>query len=403
MGTSTIGRAYFDALLRRAQSHTSGHDFELAPDLLSHVIISKEEHDYLQQCSRDYALLKSALFRGGLTVDTLNTLLAGESEAIAGGAVQHDHIPEGTFMKPESVPVAMRAPHGRRGPPNSDDSETGSEELDLPQPRPLHRAHSLEQTESCADDYSDDEQHGYKQERGARQRIPMHDQRTILITNLAERTTHKDIAEVVRGGRLLDIFLRNDRSATVSFVEGAADFLTYVKRNDVYLRAKRLEFRWADRQFYVPPHISNKIAGGATRNLIVRGMAGKVTEGQIREHLDHIHNLVVVDVYFQNGDAHISTNSIHNALFARTCMMSRTIYKGIRIDWGSDQCAAALPPPAMRSRPPAMRLSSIPFSMSNTYALLDTGSEIDSDGPNESFMSNGIPLDRNDWTCAAVA
>ena len=134
----------------------------------------------------------------------------------------------------------------------------------------------------------------------------------------------------------------------------------------------------------------------------MRGVAGKVTEGQIREHLNHIHNLVVVDVYFKNGDAHISLNSIHNALFARTCMMSRTVYKGTRIDWGSDRCAAALPQPAMRSRPPVMRVPSIPFSMTNTYALLDTGSEIDSDGPNESFMSNGIPLDRNDWARAAV-
>ena len=127
-------------------------------------------------------------------MDTLDTLLAGESEAVADGTAQHDHSPEGTLNKSKSVPVTMRALHGHRGPPNLDDSETGSEELDLPQPRPLYRAHSLEQTESCADDYSEDEQHGYKQERGARQRIPMHDQRTILITNFAERTTHKDLS-----------------------------------------------------------------------------------------------------------------------------------------------------------------------------------------------------------------
>jgi hypothetical protein len=173
-------------------------------------------------------------------MDTLNTLLAGESEAGVDGAAQYVYSPEETFTKPKSVSVSMRAPHMHRGLVNSDDSETGSEQLDLPQPRPLHRANSDELTESCADDYSDDEQHGYKQERGARQRIPLHDQRTILISNLAECTTHKDIAKVVRGGRVLDIFLRNDRSAAVSFVEGAADFLTYVKRNDVYLHAKRV-------------------------------------------------------------------------------------------------------------------------------------------------------------------
>ncbi|KAJ4382104.1 hypothetical protein N0V86_002433 [Didymella sp. IMI 355093] len=314
MGTVTIGRAYFDALLR------------------SNVIISKEEHDHMQQCSRDYALLKSALFRGGLSMDTLNTLLAGESEANADDTSHYDYSPEKTFIKLAPVPDTLKAPHGH-----------------------------------------------YK------------------------RTTHKDIAGVVRGGRLLDIFLRNDRSATVSFVEGAANFLSYIKRNDIYLHAKRLEFRWADRQFHVPPHISNKIVGGATRNLIVRGVASRVTEEQIRDHLNHIHNLVVVEVYFHNGDAYISTNSIHNALFARTCMMSRMVYKGTRIDWAPDECAAALPQPIMRSRSPVMRIPSVPFSTTNAYALLDTGSEIDSDGPNESFVSNGIPLDRNNGASAVVA
>jgi hypothetical protein len=57
---------------------------------------------------------------------------------------------------------------------------------------------------------------------------------------LSDHTTHKDLAGIIRGGRLLDIHLRNDRSATVSFVEGAADFLTYAKRNDIYLHTKRV-------------------------------------------------------------------------------------------------------------------------------------------------------------------
>jgi hypothetical protein len=129
--------------------------------------------------------------------------------------------------------------------------------------------------------------------------------------------------------------------------------LAYAKRKDIYLHTKRLEFRWNDRQFHVPSHVANKIANGASRNLIIRGALGKLTANQIRDHLDHIHNLVVsqqarssikttqrsymdsqvLDIYFRGGDAFISTNSIHNALFARTCMMSRTGYKGLRIDW----------------------------------------------------------------------
>lgn len=75
---------------------------------------------------------------------------------------------------------------------------------------------------------------------GTRQAFPHNDQRTILFTNLSDKTTHKDITDLVRGGRLLDVYLRNDRCATVSFVEGAADFMAYAKRNDLYLHTKRV-------------------------------------------------------------------------------------------------------------------------------------------------------------------
>jgi hypothetical protein len=72
--------------------------------------------------------------------------------------------------------------------------------------------------------------------------LAQHDQRTILFTNLHEKTTHKDLTGMLRGGRLLDIYLRNDRSATVSFAEGAAEFMNYAKRNDFYIHNKRVKF-----------------------------------------------------------------------------------------------------------------------------------------------------------------
>lgn len=66
--------------------------------------------------------------------------------------------------------------------------------------------------------------------------------RTVLLANLAEGTTHAEIADVVRGGMLLDIYLRTDRTASVSFLQEAAaqDFFRYVKRHDLYIRGKRV-------------------------------------------------------------------------------------------------------------------------------------------------------------------
>lgn len=69
------------------------------------------------------------------------------------------------------------------------------------------------------------------------------DQRTILLQNLPDLVTHKDIVDIVRGGLLLDVYLRTqDRSASVSFVDGTAAqaFLSYAKRNGVYVRGRRV-------------------------------------------------------------------------------------------------------------------------------------------------------------------
>ena len=69
------------------------------------------------------------------------------------------------------------------------------------------------------------------------------EQRTITIKNLSDRATHQDIVDIIRGGPLLDVFLRpHDKMASVSFVEGAAaaDFLHHVRRNDIYVHGKRV-------------------------------------------------------------------------------------------------------------------------------------------------------------------
>jgi hypothetical protein len=152
----------------------------------------------------------------------------------------------------------------------------------------------------------------------------------------------------------------------------------------------------------VPNHISNKIAGGATRNLLVRGAGGKLTADQIRDHLDHIHNLVVVDINFYNGDAYVSTNSIHNAVFGRTCMMSRTAYKGLRIDYYPDECAVPLPHPASKAHTTPSTAAVKPKPITNVYALLDTGSSDDSEPEDESYMTEGVRVDRHHWPSAAA-
>jgi hypothetical protein len=186
-------------------------------------------------------LLKSALFRGGLTTETLETLLEGESGV--GTAREHSHYhyhTDTTFSNPGPAPSGPRHQYEFESSPMSDDAGLGNGLHRDVQPRGVYqRGLSYGQPESSinsATKNEDDQEH--------EQRLPIHDQRTVLIANLSERTTHKDLAGIIRGGRLLDIFLRNDRTATISFVEGAADFVSYTKRTDIYLHTKRVSTGW---------------------------------------------------------------------------------------------------------------------------------------------------------------
>lgn len=69
-----------------------------------------------------------------------------------------------------------------------------------------------------------------------------HENRSLIIKGLSNRTTLVDITKVVRGGAILNLsMLNHDRHALVSFVDpiAAEKFLIFSKRTDIYIRGKR--------------------------------------------------------------------------------------------------------------------------------------------------------------------
>ena len=112
-------------------------------------------------------------------------------------------------------------------------------------PPPYSRNCSFDHDDSSfPSDEKDDVAYGFDPAlRNGKQYQSREDRRTLVFKGLSDRTTHKDIVDVISGGALLDIFLRpRERMASVSFVEGAAaqDFFTYTRRNDIYIRGKRV-------------------------------------------------------------------------------------------------------------------------------------------------------------------
>ncbi|KAF2016112.1 hypothetical protein BU24DRAFT_194059 [Aaosphaeria arxii CBS 175.79] len=350
----------------------------------------------MMQAVRDFNTLKSVLFQGGLSVETLETLLRGDV-----GLTEKEHARrtfgndkwENSNCKPSAC-SQQRCPTGQA-------SVSDTSTLDEGQESPGVYLHDMYgHTDACgvADSVNDTmKSDGQGVRNHSVQSLLDMDRRTILVKNVSDRTTYKDLVSVIRGGRLLDVRLRNDRTATVSFVEGAQEFLTYAKRNDVYLHTKRLEFCWNHHQFNLPPYVAYNIARGATRNILVRDAARRnLTADQIRDHLDHIHELKVVDITFKDGDVLISTNSVHNAISARACLMSRTVYKGLRLEWHADQCAASLPPARYITRTkPIMRPQPAQTSpMTNPYTMLcmDDADSVSGGDDNDSSCSSGSIL-----------
>ena len=73
--------------------------------------------------------------------------------------------------------------------------------------------------------------------------LERHAKRTILLLDLSITVVHSDILTAIRGGQLLEVYLRKrQRSASVSFVyeEDAKAFYDYVRKHGLYIRNKRV-------------------------------------------------------------------------------------------------------------------------------------------------------------------
>ena len=78
---------------------------------------------------------------------------------------------------------------------------------------------------------------------GRRQQYLKHAKRTLHLTNLPDGVMHSEVTDVVRGGILLDVYIRsNDRVAAISFLEEkhAQAFFQHIRRNDLHIRGRRV-------------------------------------------------------------------------------------------------------------------------------------------------------------------
>ncbi|KAG6017593.1 hypothetical protein E4U54_005840 [Claviceps lovelessii] len=355
------------------------------------VNIPQNEYKHLVKIARKYNILCNNLRNGGVQQETLNLLSSQTAPASSDAESQFDissyHSATSTDGPEKGHGLTSRLAS------YSTPFHTGSAHVLRPHTHSSFPLGTWQETQAfgrhltSSDDSGSDSPDPPK--RSSLERISRLDfervtTRTVQLCNLSKNTTLADITSVVRGGFLVDIFLRTrDNTVALSFLHSrdAHAFYDYVQKNGLNINGTEVreekpfhfshvqnktqglvEVRWNDRQFVLAGHIAHKIGLGACRNLVVRYCNPNQKEQDIIDDLEHIHNLTIISVEFIGGHCFISTNSVNAAMFARTCS---------RIEWGVDECAQPLHKlPTARPRRADIKSNPAQSSGTNRFELL---------------------------------
>ncbi|KAF8246270.1 hypothetical protein K440DRAFT_369831 [Wilcoxina mikolae CBS 423.85] len=371
--SASASRFYDDPSNSMATSNGYGRDassYDHRTSSPQSVTISQEEYQTLRQSFDEYNALRSTLLAGGVTTENLQILIntglqqqSAQQEQNGNSAVEREPF---TVLQPPSEdsahsnfltsparvnvrlakdPEETHVPNGRHS--HSHGNGFGANVSPTIAPK------SESTNENTNGGHYNHMQDGNKARR------------TLFFTNIPKDATYPDLVDVVRGGALVDVWMKNsDRCASVSFVDpaDAEAYFRYAKKNDIYIKGRRVDIKWreASRQFVILRNVSRQIQhDGASRILRLRNVPSSLTEERLREDLDHIANLRVERIVRLNGgsDIQCNLNSVCAALFARTCLRSRANYKVCKIEFGVDECAKPLPdfkeykPPRQKTSP----------------------------------------------------
>ncbi|KAI5815576.1 hypothetical protein BZA77DRAFT_74341 [Pyronema omphalodes] len=377
---TTVNSRYEDSFAAMATVTGNGNDYEVSYDHDT-VLVTKEEYESLRTCYNEYHALRNTLLNGGVTEENLQILITtGLAAAAAANPPLSPQLPP--TPRSESTPLfatPTRTTIRTAKDPNA--STNGS--YDGKQGNGIHGTRgdghiygNGSHAHRAADSYPSPEResssrhaaggHGYGYTNNHHstahanshanhngndgQVVESKARRTLFFCNLPKDATYADLVAVVKGGPLVDVWMKNqDHCASVSFVnpEDADNYLRWAKRNGVVVLGRRVEIRYREpsRQFTILRNVLRQIQNdGASRVLRLRKVSPSITDQRLRDDLDHIANLRIEKLIRTSPSEIIcNLNSVCAALFARTCLRSRAAYKGCKIEFGIDDCAQPLP------------------------------------------------------------
>ncbi|KAL7275459.1 hypothetical protein RUND412_001587 [Rhizina undulata] len=409
--TVTIDKTYFETLLRKANVHGSEPAYNNGPSITDNITVTKGYHDELVRLAREYNALRNSLISGGVTVENLELLIRTglEDDQWTQNGI-YISVPLSSGSSDAGVPLASTLVHRESSaipihhPPTpttqSFRTQPESDFVDTSVRSPQTNGHGYHRRRNV-EDYANSDATTKQDDHGSKKGYEFRDgasarNRTIFFTNLSDKTTYASLLEAVRGGAVVDAWMKpSDHCASISFVEpeAAEAFYRYAKKNDIYIDGRRINLEWREpaRQFVVLPNILRQIHAGATRNLLLCNIPSNLTEQRLLDDLDHIANLSVEKIVFDKvaNTVQVNLNSVCVACFARTCLKSRAFYKRIKVDFGIDECAKSLPDfKAYRKETPRQNLQEKKIANRFDALALDDDNDDDDDDDDDGLLED---------------
>ncbi|KAI1212283.1 uncharacterized protein F4807DRAFT_365397 [Annulohypoxylon truncatum] len=324
-----IEKRNLEVLIRRANVRFTNE----CPESDSVVCLPKNEYDGFLQIQNQYANLVHNLLASGMPPEHVWNLAkdTAHSSACVSLGARTTLSPQIAHVPSQQKVISVLSDHERVDnaesniayPPSPTNTDSRSERHITS----FNSIHTIEQKSNS----NDHREYIY----------PLKAKRSVVLEGIPVGATCWDVTSAIRGGALVEFtMIAARRMAIVSFVshESAARFFEHSKKRGFYVNNVKVPLRWSERQYTIPSYISNKAESGTTRNLVVKACRSRITEDRIRQDLEHIHRLVIINIDWIDDDCHIKTNSIQLAIYARTCMMSRSEYHGLQIGWDNDEC-----------------------------------------------------------------
>ncbi|KAF5668460.1 negative regulator of differentiation 1 [Fusarium heterosporum] len=300
------------------------------------VYIRPEEYDGLVTIAHQYACLRHNLIERGVDDATLNSLCLPSPNQDMSLCTHGQPSPLTSMLDVRASPC-QKLPGS--SPEIANEKKGGRVNV------ARHHNTSTQSSTLLMDHQPPSENQNNNKRIDSNQWLERSAQRSIQLLNLPPDVSYGDVSAVVRGGPLLEIFLRcRENSATVSFVReaDAVTFLEHTRAHGLYIKDRKIHTKWSDHQYVVKGQVVYHVTKGASRNFVIRKRDLNLTAQDIRDDLEHIHNLHVVNIELDKDNCFVSTNAIHAAIFARTCLQSRVEYKNCRIEWVADECSQPL-------------------------------------------------------------